>query len=216
MSDKTPPISEILEKHAQVFTGVGKLKNFELKLHINPDVTPVQQPIRRIPYHTRKNVSAELQRPQQLDIIEPVKGPTSWVNPIVVVPKPNGKIRMCLDMRRANEAIIRERHVIPKIDDVLTELHGAKYFSKIDLREGYHQIQLHEDSRDITTFAKHEGLFRYKCLIYGVSSAFESFRKQIEIVISGCPGSRNISDDILIWGSSEQEQNHHLAQFLLI
>ena len=83
MSDTTPPISEILEKHAQVFTGVGKLKHFELKLHINPDVTPVQQAIRRIPYHTRKKVSAELQRLQQLDIIEPVKGSTSWVNPIV-------------------------------------------------------------------------------------------------------------------------------------
>ena len=217
MSDTTPPISEIRKKHVQVFTGVGELKNFELKLHINPDVTPVQQAIRRIPYHTRKKVSAELQRLQQLDIIEPVKGPTSWVNPIVVVLKPNGKIRMCLDMRIANEAIIQERQVIPKIDDVLTELHGAKYFSKIDLCEGYYQIQLHEDSRDITTFATNEGLFRYKRLIYGVSSAFESFQKQIEIVISGCPGSKNISDDILIWGSSEQEHNRHpvtvLARF---
>ena len=121
---------------------------------------------------------------------------------------------MCLDMRRANEAIIRERHVIPKIDDFLTELHGAKYFSKIDLHEGYHQIQLYEDSRDITSFAMHEGLFRYKRLIYGVSSGFESFEKQIEIVISGCPGSKNISDDILIWDSSEQEHNHHLATVL--
>ena len=139
MSDTTPPISEILGKHAHVFTGVGKLKNFELKLHINPDVTPVQQAIRRIPYHVRKKVSAELQRLQQLDIIEPVKGPTSWVNPIVVVPKPNGKICMCLVTRRANEAIIWERHISPKIGDVLTELHGAKYFSKIDLREGHHQ-----------------------------------------------------------------------------
>ena len=59
---------------------------------------------------------------------------------------------MCSDMRKANEAIIREKHVIPKIDDVLTEFHGAKYFSEIDLRESHHQIQLHEDSMDITTF----------------------------------------------------------------
>ena len=213
MSDTTSPISEILENHAQVFTGAGKLKNFELKLHINPDVTPIQQAIRQIPYHTRKKVSAELQRLQQLDITEPVKGPTSWVNPIVVVPKPNGKIRMCLDMRRANEAIIRERRVIPKVDDVLTELHGAKYFSKIDLREGYHQIQLHKDSRNITTFATHEGLFRYKCLIYGVSGAFESFQKHIEIVISGCPGSKNISDDILIWGSSSSSSRDSTRSF---
>ena len=115
-------------------------------------------------------------------------------------------------MHRANEAIIRERHVIPKIDDVLPELDGAKYFSKIDLREGYHQIQL-KDSRDITTFATHEGLFRYKCLIYGVSGAFESFQKQIEIVISGCPGSKNISDDIMIWGSSSSSSHESTRSF---
>ena len=106
---------------------------------------------------------------------------------------------------------MQERNVIPKIDDILTELHGAKHFSKIDLHEGYHQMQLHEDSRDITTFATHEGLFRYKRLIYGVSSAFESFQKQIEIVLLGCLGSKNISDDIVIWDSSEEEHNHHLA-----
>ena len=85
MSDATPPISDILEKHAQVFAGVGKLKNYELEPQINPDVTPAQDAIRRIPYHTRKKVSAEQQWLQQLDIIQPFKGPTSWGNPIVMV-----------------------------------------------------------------------------------------------------------------------------------
>ena len=91
-------------------------------------------------------------------------------------------------MRQANKAIIRERH-IPKIEDILSELHGAKVFSKIDLREGYHQLMLHEDSRHITAFATHKGVHRYKRLIYGVSSAFESFQKKIEQVISGCEGA---------------------------
>ena len=79
----------ILDQHADVFSGIGKLKNFQLKLHVNPDITPVQQPIRRIPFHTRKKVEVELERLQRLDIIEPVMGPTSWVNPIVPVPKSN-------------------------------------------------------------------------------------------------------------------------------
>ena len=79
--------------------------------------------------------------------------------------------------------------------------------------EGYHQIQLHEGSRNITTFATHEGLFRYKHLIYGVNSV-ESFQQQIEIVISSCLGNRNNSDVILIWGSSEEEHNHPLATVL--
>ena len=117
-------------------------------------------------------------------------------------------------MRKANTAIIRERHVIPKIDDILTELHGACLFSKLDLREGYHQIVLDKKSRPITAFATHEGIHQYKRLIYGVNSAFESFQKRVEIVIAGCKGAKNISDDILIWGSSNKDHDENLAKVL--
>lgn len=117
-------------------------------------------------------------------------------------------------MRKANSAIIRERHVIPKLEDILTELNGAKFFTKLDLTEGYHQIELHKDSRHITTFATHQGLYRYKRLIYGISCAFESFQKQIEMSISNCPKSKNISDDILIWGNDLVEHNNNLERVL--
>jgi len=85
-------------------------------------------------------------------------------------------------------------------------LHGAKYFSKLDFREGYHQLDLHPNSRDITTFATHKGLFRYKRMIYGVSSAFESFQRQIAIVIAGCQVQR-ISATISLYGVPEEEHN---------
>jgi len=75
------------------------------------------------------------------------------------------------------------------------------YFTKLDLTEGYHQIQLEEESRHITTFATYLGLFRHKRLIFGISSAFELFQKQIEIVIRDCPKTKNISDDILVWAT---------------
>lgn len=71
----------------------------------------------------------------QQDIIEPVHGPTSWVSPVVVVPKGTG-VRLCVDMRQANDAIIRERHPIPTIDEVLQELNQSKVFSKIGLTNG--------------------------------------------------------------------------------
>ena len=72
-------------------------------------------------------------------------------------------------MRRANEAIIRERRQIPKVEEILAELYDAKYFSKIDLKEGYHQIELAEESRHITTFQIHEGCYQSKRLVFGVS-----------------------------------------------
>ena len=190
------------------------MTDFQLRLHINPNIQPVQQPIRRTPFHTKQKIEDEINRLQSLDIIEKVNGPTTWLNPVVAVPKSNGRIRLCLDMREANKAITRERHIIPKLEDILTELSGATYFTKLDLTEGYHQIELEEESRHITTFATHLGPFRYKRLIFGISCAFESFQKQIEMVISDCRKTKNISDDILIWGNTLEEHNANLENAL--
>ena len=71
---------------------------------------------------------------------------------MIVVPKPNGDIRLCVDMRQANKAIIRERHPIPTVDEILYNMNGSEVFSKLDMKYGYHQIELEEDSREITTF----------------------------------------------------------------
>lgn len=128
----------------------------------------------------RQQVDAKLQELEELDIIESVNGPTPWVSPLVVVPKTDGQVRICVDMRQANEAIVRGRHPIPTIDETLQALNGAKVFSKVDLKWGYHQIELHPDSRTITTFATHRGLKRYKCLMFGVTAAPELYQHVIQ------------------------------------
>ena len=95
-------------------------------------------------------------------------------------------------MRRANQAIIRERIPIPTVDEVVENLNGSAVFSKLDLRLGFHQIELDEESRDITTFATHEGLFRYKRLSFGVNSAPEKYQQIIRQVVSDIEGVLNI------------------------
>ena len=114
---------------------------------------------------------------EDADIIEKIEGPTPWVSQIVVVPKPKdpSSIRMCIDMREANKAIMRERHITPTLDDILCDLNEAKIFSKLDLNQGYHQIELHPESRYVTTFSTHLGLRRFKRLNFGISSAAEMF-----------------------------------------
>ena len=166
----------ILDKHKSTFQGVGKLKNIQLKLHIDQAKVSLQQPIRHLPFHTRKKVSGKIKLLQKLDIIEPTSGPTTWVSPVVPIPKANGTIRWCLNMPQPNEAIIWEKHQIPKLEEILPLLADAKVFSKIDLNEGYHQTEIHPDCRDITTFITHDGTFRYKRLIYSISSAFKMYR----------------------------------------
>ena len=89
------------------------------------------------------------------------------------------EIRLCVDMREANAAIKRTRHVTPTIEELITDLSGAKVFSKIDLRSGYHQLMLKQECRYITTFSTHVGLYSYERLNFGINSAAEVFQHTI-------------------------------------
>ena len=184
---------------------MGCLKNFELKFHINPDVNPVAQPERRIPFHIRANVDEELDNLTKAGIIEPCIGPNPWVSPLVVTPKPKNpeEVRLCVNMRVPNTATIRERHPMPTSNELVHKLNGAKVFSKLDLRHGYHQILLASESRYLTTFRTHKGLHRYVRLNYGTSAASEVFQHAISKALAGIDGVINISDDILIFGTTQ-------------
>ena len=127
-------------KFLSVFSGTGKLKNFQLKSHINPHVNPVVKKMRRIPFSLKDKVTAKVYELLENDIIERVEGPTTWVSPVVVAPTPSGDIRLCVDMRRANKSIVRERWPIPTVDEVFESLNGSTVFSKLELRCGFHQI----------------------------------------------------------------------------
>ena len=142
---------ELKQKYRECFEGVGRLKGFQLEIHIDPTVKPVSHKLRRIPFSLRKKVEDKLDKLLEKDI-EKVKWPTSWVSPVCVVPKPTGEIRLFVDMRRANEAVQRERYSIPTIDEVLLDINWNTVFSELDLKRGFNQIELEEESGSITTF----------------------------------------------------------------
>ena len=198
---------QLLKQYPALFNGIGKLKGVEVKLHIDSAVSPVAQKARRIPFHIRKKVEQELNNLEQQGIIEKVNGPIPWVSPLVVIPKKNGDVRLCIDMRMANKAIKRERHPAPTVDDLIHTLNGATVFSKLDLRSGYHQLTLAPESRHITTFATHKGLWRYSRLNFGTNSASEIFQKVITEQIHDIPGTLNISDDVIIFGKTQDDHD---------
>jgi len=187
--DDTITIESLEAKHPELFSGIGMLKNYEIKLHIDHSVRPVAQLHRRIPFHLRKKVEDELKLLLEQDIIEKVSGPTPWISPIVTPPKPNQpeKVRLCIDMRQANQAIIRERHVMPTLDDVINDLNGSVKFSRMDLTKSYHQLVVEESCRYITTFSTHVGLFRFKRLNFPISSASEIFQNTMAQILRGIP-----------------------------
>ena len=158
----------------------------------------------------KKQSKAEIQKLLDQDFIEPVNSSPEWVSPLVCVPKKNGNVRLCVEMRKANTEIIRNYYPIPTLDEILYEVNGAKIFSKLDLAQGCHQIVLDEKSRDIATFSTPQGLFRYKHLIFGAKNAFEDFEKIVETNIThDINGVFNISDDIIAHATT---QNKHLQQ----
>ena len=136
------------------------------------------------------------------------------MSPIVAVPKKDGGVRICIDMRFANEAIERIRHPIPTVDDISFALNGAKFFSKLDLLQAYHQIDLDESSRYITTFSTHIGLFRYKRLNFGTNAAAEIFQYALQAQLQGLTGVQNIADHIIVYGPTRSEHDENLDKCL--
>ena len=189
------------DKYLGLTKGIGKLKGMQVKLHIDESVRPVAITNRNIPFHMRPKIEAEELRLLKEDTIEkvPVDEPTPWVSPIVTPPKKDGSIQLCIDMREPNKAVTRERHNMPTLDELIHNLNGAIVLSKLDLSSGYHQLERHPSSRYITTFTTHNGLYMYKTLNFGISSASEIFQEHVRNVISHIESTRNISDDIIIY-----------------
>ena len=109
-----------------------------MKLNIDTSFKPVAQPVRRIPLGVRERVKKKLHERLACGVIEEVpEGTTSWISLLVVVPKPDGDIRVCVDMRRANQAIIRESQTIPNVEEILQDLNGSTVFRRKHLKWGF-------------------------------------------------------------------------------
>ena len=207
---RTPELDLLVKKYNDIFKGDGRLKNYSHHIYFDKSVKPIAQRLRRYPYHLRDKINAELDNLLQRDLIEHVDGPVEWISNMVVVPKKNGSLRLCLDARPPNTAIKRQNYPIPPIESILDDLSGARYFSKIDLKNAYCQIELDKESRNLTTFITERGLLRHKRLIYGLNCASEDFQKAIERAFSGLDGVKNISDDTIIFSKTKEEHLNRL------
>lgn len=197
----------VLTKYNDCFIGIGC---FEGKHHItiDPNAQPVVHPPRRVPVALREPLRDELNRLEEKGIIAKVDRPTDWVNSIVCVTKPNGKIRLCLDPKDLNKAIKRPHYYTPTLEDVLPKLSGAKYFSILDARCGYWNIQLDDESSYLTTFNTPFGRHRFLRLPFGLCDAQDAFQQKIDQTFGDIPGTAGIADDLIIFGFREDGKDH--------
>ena len=150
-----------------------------------------------------------------LDITEPIEKPTDWINSLVIVEKPNGKLRICPDPRPLNNAMKLEHLHLPTAEEIFSQISGACFFSKLDASSGYWQIKVDEESSYLLAFGTPLGRYRFKKLPYRIHSASEVFQQEITSIISDVPSSANSQDDIIVWGRTLAEHNEHLKKVFL-
>lgn len=117
-----------------------KMNNVKLRIPVNTSIVPVAQRVRRPPIALLARIEEKLTQLLITDIIEPVTGAAPWVSPLVTIVKDNGDLRLCVDMRRANQAIQREHHMMPTFEDFLPRLTSSKFFSRLDIKDAFHQV----------------------------------------------------------------------------
>ena len=181
-------------------------------LELEEGAVPVVHPPRKVPVALKIQLKEELERLEDLGILARVTEPTPWVSSMVLVRKPNGKLRICIDPKDINKILKRSHYPMPTIEQLLPELNRAKVFSTLDVKNRFWHVELDADSSKLTTFNTPFGRFRWCRLPFGLSSAPEEFQRRQHQAVEGLPGVNSIHDDILVFGEGntvgEASLNH--------
>ena len=168
-------------------------------MQVRLDSKPYQVPSRHIAYAIQKLFKEELERLQQLGIIIPIgiDEMAEWCNSFILIPKPNGKVRLCLDLVRLNQALIRPVHRGPTLNDIFPKLNNVKYLSLINENSGYHNLKLDKRLSYLTTFMCQFGRYRYKRLSFGAAPTDNKFQCKMDETFKNLPNAFGTADDIL-------------------
>ena len=202
-----------LANYPKLTRDFGCIKGYQHKPMIDSTVQPVRQGLRRLPLALRDEVSTELKRMLDMDLIEKIDA-SPWISNLVLVRKKDKTLRVCTDMTNVNRSIIPEYFPLATLEELTSQLAGAKIFSKLDLKWGYLQVSLAPETRYLTAFVCHEGVFQSKRLVFGMCSAPSAFTRIIQHILAGIEGVVNLLDDILVYGSSLEEHDKRLKAVL--
>jgi len=177
-------------------------------IRLQEDTVPFQVAVLRRGSSFASKVKAEVDQMLQDGVISDVKQPTNWCPGMVVVTKRNSKIRICVDYTKLNTWVKCEKHALPHVNQILGQLSGAKYFSKLDAKSGFWHIKLSRESRLLTTFVTPLGRFCFSRLHFSICSAPEFFQRRMSQRLSGLSAVVCEMDDVLVFGSTEQDHKN--------
>ena len=175
-------LQKLLDEYKDVFVGrdfrLGSTGVVEHELHTHGP--PIRQPYHHQNPEVRRQEQEQLKEMLEQGIVRPSSSP--WASPVVMVKKKDGTLRFCIDFRKLNAVTIKDAHPLPRIDDTLETLKGAKYFSTLDLKSGYWQVPIKEEHRLKTTFRQ---LYEFNRLPFGLCNAPATFSRLMDNVLSG-------------------------------
>ena len=204
-------LNELFREFSDVFSrGEDDLGNTLLLEHaIETHGPPLRQPYRRQNPAVRREEMAQVQQMLSSNVIRPSNSP--WATPVVMVRKKDGSLHFCVDFRQLNAATVKDAHPLPRIDDLLDALHGAKWFSTLDLKSGYWQVPITEQDKAKTAFRTSSGqLFEFNQVPFGLCNAPATFSHLMDRVLAGLHWETCLFylDDIIVFSTWEE----HLAR----
>ena len=208
-------VQPVLDEFPDVFRDeLGCFRGGEVTIDVDPEVRPRFFKPRAVPLAYREAVDAQLEKEIQQGLWEPVRH-SKWAAPLVVVPKTDGKIRICGDYRlTVNRAAKVDQYPLPRVEELFSKLSGCQVFSKIDLKSAYNQLVLDERSREYLTVNTPRGLLRPLRLTFGYASAVSLFQRTLETLLADIPGVGVFLDDLVVAGATEEGHDSTLRVVL--
>nr|GEU81047.1 retrotransposon-related protein [Tanacetum cinerariifolium] len=214
-----PQIQTLLNAFPLVFETPKKLppiRSHDNTIPLLPDTTPINIRSYKLPPNQKDAIELMVKELMEVGLIRDSQ--SSFSSPIVMVKKKYGSWRMCVDYMQLNKHTIKNKFPIPVIEELLDELNGARIFSKLDLRSGYHHIRMNKDDIHKTTFRTHKGHYEFLVMPFGLNNALATFQSLMNTIFKPLPRKFVLVffDDILIYSQSEKEHLSHLERVLQV
>ena len=176
------------------------------------DARPIRQHPRRLPFHSKLEAQKELEDMLEQGVVSP--SDSAWASPVVLVKKKDGTLRFCIDYRKMNNVTRKDAFPLPRIDDSLDALSGSKWFSTLDLKSGYWQVEMDPKDKSKTAFSMGSGLYEFNVMPFGLCNAPATFQRLMEQVLRGLHWEICLIyiDDIIIYANNFEEHIKRLGE----
>ncbi|KAK9057437.1 hypothetical protein SSX86_022272 [Deinandra increscens subsp. villosa] len=213
-AEAVPVVQEFLDVFPEDLPGIPPDRDVEFRIELVPGAKPVARAPYRLAPTEMQELMKQLQELLDKGFIRPSVSP--WGAPVLFVKKKDGSLRMCIDYRELNKLTVKNKYPLPRIDDLFDQLQGASWFSKIDLRSGYHQLKVKEEDVPKTAFRTRYGHYEFLVMSFGLTNAPAAFMDLMNRVCRPMLDRSVIVfiDDILVYSRSKEEHAQHLREVL--